>query len=203
MPSNPNRSRPSYRPGFDFDQLAIPVTTQPQRTWFRVHRSGSPAVNFGILPHHRFSHSDSPFRLLYLGDSIQTCLWEYFGDDVFQGQRVISSGKWNACTLSQIVVPQLKLCALTQAATRDAMGVDKASLIATDLNIPQAWGLALQKHPSAFEAIKDWSRFNNVPCLVLLDRGGMASRLQAKSLGDLNTVDAAADWLDQRKAALV
>lgn len=203
MPSNPNPSRPQYQPGTDFNQREIPVTRQPQRTWFRVHQSGFPAVQFGKLPHHRFSHSNCPFPLLYVGASIPACLWEYFGDDVFRGQRVISAAKWNGCSLSQIVVPQLKVCAVSLEPTRDAMGVDKASLLATDLSIPQAWGLAVQVHPAAFEAIKYSSRFIDLPCLALFDRGGMSAKLQVKSLGALSNLNAAGDWLDERKAALV
>jgi len=203
MPSNPTSPRRVYTPGVDFNQRTIPATRQPQRAWFRVHRSGSPAIQFGIRPHHRFSHPKCLFPQLYGGASIPACLWEYFGDDVFGGQRVISAAKWNGCSLSRIVVPQLKVCALSQEPTRDAMGVDKASLLAADLNVPQAWGLAVQQHPAAFAAIKYSSRFIDQPCLALFDRGGMAAQLQETLLGPLNSLDAAVDWLGERKAALV
>jgi hypothetical protein len=83
------------------------------------------------------------------------------------------------------------------------MSVDKASLLAADLSIPQAWGLAAQEHPAAFEAIKYASRFLDQPCLALFDRGGLQAKLQVKVLGDLPSLDAAMDWLDERKAALV
>lgn len=202
MPAEPKR-RPLYRPGADFEQRTIPVTRQPQRTWFRVHRSDSPALAFGKSLHHRFSHPDGPFPVLYLGASIPTSLWEYFGDDVFRGERVIAAGKWSGCCLSQLSVPQLKVCAVTLEATREAMGVDKASLLAVDLGIPQAWALAVQQHPAGFEAIKYTSRFVDQPCLALFDRGGMEARIRVKSLGALSTLDAAVDWLDERKAALV
>lgn len=203
MPSNPIPPRPLYQPGHDFNQRAIPVTRQPQRNWFRVHRSGSPAIQFGKLPHHRFSHPNCPFPLLYVGASLSACLWEYFGDDVFRGTRVISAAKWNGCSLSQIAIPQLKVCAVSHEPTRDAMRVDKASLLATDLGIPQAWSLAVQQHPAAFDAFKYSSRFSDKPCLALFDRGGMASRLQETLRGPLSTVADAMDWLDERKAALV
>ena len=203
MPNNPQPPRPLYQPGTDFNRWAIPVTRQPQRIWFRVHQSGSPAVQFGIRPHHRFSHASCPFPLLYVGASLSACLWEYFGDDVFAGQRAISAGKWNGCRLSQMVIPQLKVCAVSLEPTRDAMGVDKASLLAADLSIPQAWGLAVQQHPATFDALKYSSRFIDQPCLALFDRGGMSARLRARLLGPLNRLDAAVDWLDERKAALV
>jgi len=128
MPSNPNPARAQLASGADFNQRVIPVTRQPQRTWFRVHKSGAPAVLFGRFPHHRFSHPNCPFPLLYVEASIHTCLWEYFGDDVFQGQRVSSAAKWDRCCLSQVLVPELKVCAVSLERTRDAMSVDKASL---------------------------------------------------------------------------
>jgi hypothetical protein len=141
--------------------------------------------------------------VLYVGASIAACLWEYFGDDVFGGQRVISATKWNGCSLSRIVVPQLKVCAVSQEPTRDAMGVDKASLLAADLSYPRAWALAVQQHPAAFEAIKHSSRFIDLPCLALFDRGGMPAKLQVTPLGPLSGLDAAVDWLDERRAQLV
>ena len=141
--------------------------------------------------------------MLYLGATIQTCLWEYFGDDVFHGKRTIPAGKWRGCCLSQIVVPELKVCAVNLERTRDAMSVDKASLLAADLTIPQAWGLAVQGHPAGFEAIKYSNRFLDQPCLTLFDRGGLQAKLRVKTMGDLSSCDAAVDWLDERKAALV
>jgi hypothetical protein len=71
------------------------------------------------------------------------------------------------------------------------------------LTIPQAWGLAVQRHPAGFEAIKHSSRFLDQPCLTLFDRGGLQAKLRAKALGALSTVDAAVDWLDERRAPLV
>jgi hypothetical protein len=203
MPSNPRTGRPQLKPGGDFDQRAIPVTRQPQRIWFRAHWSGSEAVRFRKQPHHRFSHPNCPFPLLYLGATIQTSLWEVFGDDVFQGQRVISAAKWAGYCVSKIVVPELKVCGVNLERTRDAMSVDKASLMAADLSILQAWGLAVQEHPGGFEAIKYSSRFLDQPCLALFDRGGIEARLQATILESLSNLDAAVDWLDERKAALV
>lgn len=202
MPNNPAPPRPLYQPGADFGRLAIPITRQAQRNWYRVHRASSPAVEFGVRSHHRFSHPSSPFPLFYVGASLQTCLWEYFGDDILGGNRVIAGAKWSGCCLSQIAVPSLNVCALSQEPTRDVMGMHKASLMATDLTVPQAWGLAVQEHPAAFEAIKYSSRFVDQPCLALCDRGGMPGRLQVKPLGSLSNLNAAVDWLDQHRAAL-
>lgn len=168
-----------------------------------MHKLGSPAIFFWILPHHRFSHSDCPFPLIYVGATIQTCLWEVFGDDLFQGKRAISSGKWRGSCISQIVVPELKVCAVSLQRTRDAMSVDKASLLSSDLTIPQAWALAVQGHPAAFEAIKYASRFLDQPCLALFARGGLQSKLRVNTLGTLGSLGPAVDWLDERNGVLV
>jgi hypothetical protein len=203
MPSDPRPARVLLRPGADFSQRVIPVTRQPHCVWFRVHASSAPAIQFGKSPQHRFSHPDCPFALLYVGATIHTALWEVFGDDVFQRKRAISSARWNGRSLSQIVAPELRVCAVSLERTRSALGVDKASLMAAELSVPQAWGLAVQQHPAGVEAIKYTSRFLDQPCLALFDRGGLQSRLRAKALGPLSDLDAAADWLEEQNAALV
>lgn len=203
MPSSPTPARVPLKPGPDFNQQTIPVTRQPRRAWFRIHRAGAPAAFFCCLPHHRFSHGKCPFELLYLGGSVQTCLWEYFGEDVFQGRRVISAAKWTGSSLSRVVVPELQVCAVTLERTREAMIVDKASLMAADLSIPQAWGWAVQEHPAGFQGIKYSSRFLDQPCLALFAREGLPAKLHVHALGSLTSLDIAIEWLDQRKAALV
>lgn len=203
MPSRPQPVRTLLRPGADFDTKRIPVTRQPARTWFRVHRAAVPALDFGIHDYHRFSHASSPYPLLYVGPNIQTCLWEAFGDEVFQNDCTIAISKWTGRCVSQITVPDLKVCAISTERTREAMAVDKSSLLNDDLSIPQDWGLASQKHPAGFEAIKYTSRFVDQPCLALFDRGGLKSKLNAKLLGEVENLDAAVDWLRERKAALV
>ncbi len=203
MSSSSGSSRPIYFPDSDFSRRKIPVTRQPAQEWFRVHRSDLPAIQFGIHAHHRFSHPKSLFPVLYLGGSVPTCLWEYFGDEMFGRNRVISAGRWDGCSLSRVDVPQLGVCALGRAKTRDAMGVDKGSLLASDLNVPQSWALAIQEHPLAFGAIKYNSRFIDKPCLALFDRSGLRAMLRETLLGTLNSLDAAVNWLDARKVSLV
>lgn len=191
------------RPRADFDERPIPATRQPARNWFRIHRHDVPPLAFGIQSFHRFSHPRCPDPLLYVGSTIQTCLWEIFGHDVFQGNRAIATSKWTNRCVSEIHVPELVVCALSLEKTRDAMGVDKASLLAADFSVPQAWGLAVQQHPAAFQAIKYTSRFLDQPCLALFGREGMQARLKATFLGTLGDLEAAVDWLHERKTALV
>lgn len=203
MPSKAKPARAILKPRSDFADTLIPITRQPARIWFRVHRLGMSPVFFGNFSHHRFSHPAAPFPTLYVASTIQTCLWEVFGDDIFQGKRAIASSKWNAYGVSHILVPELKVCALNLERTRDAMSVDKASLFAANLAIPQTWALAIQKHAALFQAIKYSSRFLDQPCLALFDRDELQTHLQIKPLGPLNDLDAAVDWLDERHAALI
>ena len=116
---------------------------------------------------------------------------------------MISKAKWDGCSLSRLSVPQVRACATSQEPTRNAMGVDKASLLAADISVPQAWGLAVQQHPAGFDAIKYTSRFIDQPCLALFDRGSMAAGLRETLLGELKVLEMAADWLDEHKVALV
>jgi hypothetical protein len=203
MPTDPTATRALMRPGTDFGGKLIPVTRQPARLWFRVHRAGVPALDFQIHPFHRFSHASCPYPLLYVGPNIQTCLWEVFGDDVFLGNHTIAASKWSGRRVSQISVPELKVCAVSLEQTRESAGVDKASLLAADLSIPQEWGLALQQHSAGFEAIKYTSRFVDQPCLALFDRQGLLGKLKTRLLGDLEDLEAAVDWLHARKVALI
>lgn len=202
----PNRSKPAralLRPAPDFGQRQIPVTRQPARAWFRLHRSNASALEFGCFPFHRFSHSRCPYPILYLGPNIQTCIWEVFGSDVFEGNRVIAASKWGERSVSRITVPEVKVCAVSLEKTREVMGVDKSSLLAVDLTVPQDWGLAVQEHPASFQALKYTSRFVDQPCLALFDRDGLPARLKVSLLGTLEELDPAIDWLHERKAALV
>lgn len=203
MPSKSISARPLLRPAQDFNTKTIPVTRQPKREWFRVHRGTAPALDFGIHSYHRYSHSNCPYPLLYVGSNLQTCLWEVFGDDIFQGSRTISASKWTHRCVSQITIPELKVCAVSTEKTREAMGVDKGTLLAVNLAIPQEWGLAIQQHPAGFQALKYTSRFVDQPCLALFEPGDLKSKLKVKLLGDLENLDAAVDWLHDRKAALV
>ena len=95
---------------------------------------------------------------------------------------------------------------------REALGntvlIDTANRIAAELakaRIPHliVGGLAVQEHPAAFAAIKYSSRFLDQPCLAMFDRDELPGKFSVKGLGSLSSLDAAAVWLDERKAALV
>ncbi len=203
MPSRAKITRPSLLPSGDFDRKLIPATRQPLRNWYRVHKTSLPVLRFGVFPWHRFSHRRCPYGLLYVGSTIQTCLWEVFGDDLFRNRRTIAKAKWATRSISQISVPELNVCAVTLESTRAAMEVDKGNLMAADLAIPQAWGLAVQRHPAGFEAVYYASRFIDQPCLALFDRGCLRAKLKAGPLGGLSDNDAAVNWLHEHQVALV
>jgi hypothetical protein len=204
MSNDPSSGRrDTYLPRSDFNSLSIPMSRQPKRHWFRVHRSELPAIDFGIRPYHRFSHPESLFPLLYVGASLSTCLWEYFGDDIFRRRQVISKVKWDGCSLSRIEVPQLRVCSMGDGRTREVMRVDVSAVYDADLQMPQSWSLAIQRHPSGFEAIQYLSRFSDEPCLAVFDRSGIHDRLKEIPMGSLNELDEAVQWLTERGAALV
>lgn len=195
--------RTSFLPGPDFPARPVPVTLLPARRWYRVHAAEASPIVFRNLPHHRFSHPRNPVSTLYLAATIPTCLWEVFGDDLFLEGRAISAARWEGCALSEIQVPRLRCCSVSLAPTREAMGVDKATLMASDLAHPQAWSLAIQTHPVGFEAIQYTSRFVDQSCLAVFDRGETRETLQSRTIGALSDLDVAVEWLDQRNAALV
>lgn len=156
-----------------------------------------------MSPGHRFSHGDCRYPLLYLGSNLQTCLWEVFGNDVFERARTIARSRWEHSQFSEVAVPELKLCAVSTERTRSRMSVDKGNLLAADLSIPQTWGLAIQQHPAEFDAIHYTSRFVDQPCLALFGRPELQQSLKVTKVGALDDLDEAVDWLNKQQATLV
>lgn len=201
MPNNPP-IRPLRLPDAHFDLIKIPRTRQPARNWFRVHPLRLKALVFSLNPGHRFSHANCPCEFLYLGSDIDTCLFERFGDTAYNGKKVIPLSLWKNHSLSRLQVPELKVCDLTHAPTLSALAVDLSSLMHPDLSLSHAWGLAIQKHPANFDAIKFKSRFNGQSCLALFGRNGIESRIREIALGELSDNSAAVDWLARHQISL-
>jgi hypothetical protein len=134
---------------------------------------------------------------------VETCLWEVFGDAVFDNERALPKTQWDYLVVSTIYLPHLRLCDLSKTTTRSALAVDLASLMKDDLAVPQEWGLAIQMHPSQVQAVKFKSRFTGSACLAIFDRGGIRHRLRETSLGWLNQFDPALTWLAKNKVTLV
>jgi hypothetical protein len=200
--SNDPSDRPLRLPSDNFPDLKIPRTRQPGRNWFRVHQSRHSPVHFSLDAHHRYSHKNCPYPLLYLGADIHTCLFERFGDRAYDTENAISQSLWNAHVVSAVQVPDLQVCDLTNARTLASLRVDLSALLHTSIAAPQEWGVAIQRHPAHFQAIKFRSRFNGKVCVALFQRDGIEARLREKQLDTLTDNDEAAQWLDKHQIAL-
>jgi hypothetical protein len=203
MPSKPAKVRTLRLPPPDLAAQAIPRLRLPAGAWYRVHHREAGALTFGLHAHHRFSHPDSTHPFLYLGSDMPTCLWERFGDVLYDGCHTVSRQLWADTVISEIRVPELKVCDLTNDRTRSAMMVDMTALMSHELSVPQAWSLVLQRHPAGFQALKYSSRFNERPCLALFGAGNLPGRLVEKRLGPLSGLDPAAEWLEAHQVCLV
>jgi hypothetical protein len=133
----------------------------------------------------------------------ETCLWERFGDDVFDNGYTLPQTQWDDAMISTIDVPNLQLCDLSKTTTRSAITVDLAALMNDDLTVPQQWGLEIQKHPSQVPAIKFKSRFTGTACLAVFDRGGIRAQLKETPLGPLSQFNPALDWLTKNNVTLL
>jgi hypothetical protein len=190
-------------PPTDLSARTLLRTRQTARPWFRVHQSAHHAINFSLNPTHRFSHPSCACKILYVAIDPQTCFWECFGDRLYDGGHSLPKTVWDDASLSTIDVPPLEVCDLASAATRGALVVDLTALMNDDLAIPQAWGLAIQNHPSQVPAIKFKSRFTGSACLAIFERVTVSAQLTESLVAPLNQCPAALDWLAKTKVALV
>lgn len=197
-------SRKIRRPPATFSATGLPAKAFAGLSLLRVHSKDHPAICFRKSVNHRFSHPDAPAGCLYLGEAIETCLWECFGDELLDGQARLSLGRWQASHLSQVSSPSpFRICDLTDEAVRLAVGVDLASLMSPDLSIPQAWGLAMQTHSANLDGLRYLSRLNAQPSIVLFERPGIAAKLSAALMGPLADVPEADQFLMQQSIGLV
>lgn len=201
--STEQKARPIWSPPADLDQRSIPRHRQPARIWFRVHGKHDPALAFRLAAHHRFSHPESLHKLLYVGSDPATCLWERFGDDAYRGCRALSQHIWAESVLSQIHVPEMHVCDLTNTVLRTALTVDRASLMSPDFAVTQAWGLAIQRHPARFQGIRYSNRFIDRSCLAIFDVENLPSTLEARLLGCLADLKVVTYWLERCKIDMI
>jgi hypothetical protein len=194
--------RPVRLPPADFDKLEIPVRPLRERLWCRVHQSAYGATFFSVNRNHRFSHPDCPFTLLYLGADTATCLFERFGDLMYDQKMAIPNAVWKAQCMSAICLPKLRVCNLTEAHTLSALNVDLSALTNNNLKVPQAWGLAIQRHPANFDAIQFKSRFNDWFCLAVFNRDDMEKQVGERRLESLVEHGPAVDWLHDHRVSL-
>jgi len=199
-----SESRPIRLPAADFNGRLLPTVVLKNWNGLRVHSIPRRAVQFRLIPSHRFSHPDASEGLIYLAEDLETCLWESFGDAILNPGSLIPRSQWMNKRVSEIQIKEnLKVVDLTETKTRSALKVDLSALKHTDLEVPQAWGLAIQNHPAQVDGFYYNSRFTNERCLVLFDRKGMSSNLKSKKMGDLSDLQAASLFLDENDIALV
>jgi RES domain-containing protein len=201
--SSSEPTRPLRLPLPDLAQRALPHSRLAARTWYRVHSASHKAISFGLNPAHRFSHPTCPYRFLYLGADLETCLWERFGDTVFDQDHRVLKALWMSISASAIQVPRLSVCDFGSTGMRNALNVDMTALMSYDLSVSQAWGLAIQQHPAKFASIKFNSRFTNRPCLAVFDRNDLPNALTEKRTALLADSDQALDWLEKFGIQLV
>jgi len=122
---------------------------------------------------------------------------------MFDGSPTIPRNQWAGSVLTEIRVPELSVCDLADTRVRAAITVDTSALTSNDFSVTHAWGLAIQRHPAGFQAIKFVSRFIRHPCLALFDRDKLKAHLKATRVGNLAQSDVATDWLARSKVSLV
>ena len=195
-------SRPIRLPAADFDLTPLPVSAVETLDAFRVHSVRFPAISFRLNPEHRFSHPHAPGGLLYLGEDLETCLWECFGDEILD-HSAIAKVDWGKRLSRVAATTRLKICDLTILSVRRELGLDLSAMKHTELDVPQAWGLAIQNHPDAVDGLRYFSRFTGNPCIALFERPSLASRLRETPVSLLAELDTADDFLDANSIALV
>lgn len=194
--------RPLRLPPPNFDSLGVPVRECAAQTLIRVHERGLSALYFSRNPDHRFSHPGAPFPFLYLGDVLETCLFERFGDEMNGPECAIPQGLWFSRCVSTVRVPKLRMCDLTSKETWSRAKIDLAAVHHHDLAVPQQWGLAIQNHPTGFQGIIYPSRFHGI-CFVIFDRGGLSTRLREYLVNDLGPLEDADRFLAAHRVTLV
>lgn len=190
MPGETMRSLRSAPSQADFDRRAIPVTLSGQLSgteWYRLARTEF-SKPFFASPGSRLTPLSRQFPCVYLAGVLETIVAEVWGDR-FAAQResgrpiyTISrsqASKWEY--LRATPLPRdWKICDLTDADTRLAVGIDSATLHTTDLPIPQAWAECVARHPARFDGIRYRSRHTDDFCLVVWSRGDDAVPLDMR-----------------------
>jgi RES domain len=150
----------------------------------------------------RFTPENSPFGVLYAGEDLPTALFEIFGDEFFKDHR-IPAWRWMSYGASEMQLPPVSVCDLSDIQTRTALSVDIASLMAPQVEIPQKWALAIMNHEAGVDGIQYQSRFTARKCLALWNRRHLGSMIQTNFLGALSTLAEANKFLDDHQVTIV
>jgi hypothetical protein len=197
-------TRPLRLPPADFHTKALPCIRVASIRGIRVHSEHRPAISFRKITSHRFTHPDAPEGLMYLAEDLETCLWECFGDAILDPGARIPHLKWSHSQTSEIGLKQpLAVCDLSDLATRRQLGLDLSALNHPDLSVPQAWGLAIQKHPASAGGFFFPSRFTGKRCLVLFDRPAVVMTLSSRRGKNLPEIVDAVEFIDRNRIKLI
>lgn len=197
-------TRPLRLPVADFHTKALPCLQVASLQGIRVHGGHRPAISFRKITSHRFTHPNAPEGLMYLAEDLETCLWECFGDAILDPGARIPLVKWNQSQTSEIGMNHsLLVCDLTDLSTRRQLGLDLSALNHADLAVPQAWGLAIQKHPASVAGFFFPSRFTGRRCLVLFDRPAIAMSLSSRHGESLPEIADAVEFINRNEIMLI
>jgi hypothetical protein len=188
-----------------FDGRLVPVSIGGDwlgRTWYRLSRREYPSQFFPSKGS-RLTPISGEFPCVYLATEMETTVAEVWGDrldaqrDAGGDTYVIPSGqaaKWAFLKLNTLP-SDLRLCDLTSADTRLAMGLDGSSLYATDFDLTQTWAERVARHPHRFDGMRYRSRHTDELCLVLWVRPSeprpLDQRVQFLPAGEFLRSDAA------------
>ena len=195
--------RAVYKPAADFARRKIPVSILNGGVLLRLHVTDRQALFFGRRAGNRFTPENSPRGVMYLGEDLETCIFEVFGDEMLEKRCLVRAFRWMNYSVSKIAYPELRVCDFTDAVTNTAAGVDLASLMAQDLEVPQAWSRAVMNHPSGFQAIRYACRFTGRHSLALFDLPEVCASLRAEMIGPLHAMSEAGKFLDRYEVAIV
>lgn len=181
--------RPAHSPAPDFSSRKIPVKHGRARKWVRLHPVAFDPIYYSTALGNRFAVNPAlGWGTLYVGADVRVCLMEKYGDEVFGAKNVghqprLSAMDWRERRISEILIPPLKICDLTNEQTLAACGVDVGTLTSVDLEHPQEWATAIMSNNAGFDAIQYASRFTLNPCLAIYNRHPLSLRvLRTESL---------------------
>jgi hypothetical protein len=194
--------RTTYLPPGDFAERTFIGPAISLGPWFCVHPIGKGAIYFGKSANNRFTPEESPLGVLYTGEDLHTAIFEIFGDEFFEDHRV-PAWRWMSYGASEMHLPPVSVCDLSDTRTRAALGVDIASAMAPEVEIPQKWALAIMNHVAGADGIQYQSRFTSRKCLALFNRRDIGPKIRTNLMGALSGLAEANRFLDDYQVTVV
>jgi hypothetical protein len=197
-------ARRTYAPPSDFAGRPLIGSAVNAVPWVRVHPINKSAIHFGKSANNRFTPKNSPFGVWYVAEDLHTALFELFGDEMIGDDCRIRAYRWLSYRVSEVHFSStVSVCDFSAEQTRTRLGVDLASLMAPDLDVPQQWALAVMNHGAMLDGIQYQSRFTSRKCLALFDRRKIGATIHTKILGELSSLTEADKFLDDNKVIMV